>query len=480
MRILLWFRADLRTDDNPALFHACRDATRGVIGVFAICPDQWAEHDWGSMRVDFVRRNLFELRAKLGTLNIPLRLIETPRFDGMPDAMLALARELDADALYLNRELEINEARRDDDVADAFESDARTIRAFDDATILEPGAVRTNAGDWYTVYSPFRRRFAEIYNERGGVERLGTPSPQPDRPCSGDTLPGRIPGFDGHARPDLWPAGEDHAIDRLNAFIERRIDRYKAERDYPALDATSTLSPYLASGVISPRRCLHAAIDAAGGTLPVKPRNPGGPDAWANELIWREFYKHLIAGYPRLCMGTNFRREYDALPWRDDDDAFDAWSAGRTGYPIIDAAMGQLNRTGWMHNRLRMIVAMFLTKNLLIDWRRGERYFMQHLVDGDLASNNGGWQWSASTGTDAAPYFRIFNPVTQSQRFDPDGEFIRRFLPELAGVEENAIHEPWTLPELLRSTLDYPEPIVDHKATRERAIEAFRTLKDAG
>jgi len=478
MRILVWFRSDLRTDDNPALYHACRDASRGVVGVFAICPDQWAEHDWGRVRVDFVRRNLFELRAGLGELNIPLKLIETPRFSGVPAAIASLARQVDADALYFNREHEVNESRRDDAVTDAFEDAGMTCRGFDGATILEPGAVRTQAGDWYTVYSPFRRRFAEVLGEQNGPEPLPRPAPQPERPCSGDPLPSKIHGFEGHPKPGLWPAGEAHALARLDTFANERMDRYKQDRDFPAIDATSTLSPYLTAGVLSARRCLRAALDASGSdALPVKPKNPGGPDAWANELIWREFYKHLIVGYPKLCMSANFRREYDRIPWRDDPEALEAWCDGRTGVPIVDAAMRQLIQTGWMHNRLRMIAAMFLTKNLLIDWRHGERHFMRHLVDGDLASNNGGWQWSASTGTDAAPYFRIFNPVSQSKRFDPEGQFIRRYVPELTSVDGDAIHEPWTLPELLRSGLEYPEPIVDHKRSRQRAIDVFQKIK---
>jgi deoxyribodipyrimidine photo-lyase len=199
-----------------------------------------------------------------------------------------------------------------------------------------------------------------------------------------------------------------------------------------------------------------------------------GPGTWISELIWREFFRHLIVAFPRLCMGRNFQRQYDRLPWREDDAAFDAWCEGRTGVPIVDAAMRQLAQTGWMHNRRRMIVAMFLTKNLLLDWRLGERHFMQHLVDGDLASNNGGWQWAASTGTDAAPYFRVFNPVSQSEKFDPGGVYVRRWVPELADVEDAAVHAP---PPLARSRFGYPEAIVDLKASRARAIEVFKACR---
>jgi len=253
------------------------------------------------------------------------------------------------------------------------------------------------------------------------------------------------------------------------------VSGYREQRDVPARDATSALSPYLALGVVSPRECLRAALDADGqGSLRVRDELTGAGQ-WINELLWREFYKHLLVGFPRLSMGRNFRTVYDSLEWRQDDAEFRAWCTGMTGIPIVDAAMRQLKTTGWMHNRCRMIVAMFLTKNLLMDWRLGERHFMRHLIDGDLASNNGGWQWSASTGTDAAPYFRVFNPHSQSRKFDPDGGYIRRFVPELGDIDGNDIHDP---PPLARAGAGYPLALVDLKATRQRAIAAFRDHRD--
>jgi deoxyribodipyrimidine photo-lyase len=289
-----------------------------------------------------------------------------------------------------------------------------------------------------------------------------------------DPIPQHIEGFDKPARTlsEHWPAGEDEAQARLARFLDETVKDYGYLRDLPAKPGTSQLSAYLAAGVISPRQCLHAALASNRGEFD---SGSSGVQTWINELLWREFYKHILTGYPQVSRHRAFRAQTEALPWRDAPDDFQAWQEGRTGFPIIDAAMRQLLHTGWMHNRLRMIVAMFLSKNLLIDWRLGERHFMRHLIDGDLAANNGGWQWSASTGTDAVPYFRIFNPVSQSQRFDPEGRFIRHWLPELRGLDEKSIHQPVKSADLFANN-SYHSPIVDLSSSRQRALEAFKGL----
>ncbi|MFG0325940.1 MAG: deoxyribodipyrimidine photo-lyase [Phycisphaerales bacterium JB037] len=484
MRWLVWFRSDLRVHDNPALHHACAHAERGVIAVYAICPDQWAEHDWGAPRIDFILRNLAVLKDRLATLNIPLRILTTDRFADLPESLAGLMSTFECDALAFNNELEINEARRDDAVESFLINQGRTAKRFHDQCILAPGTVTTNDGNPYKVYSPFRRRWGDLINDEGLPALCPDPKKQPAFPCESSDLPSRLdsfddpnPGTETDDLADLWPAGEQAALTRLTRFARHRIDRYHQDRDRPDLDGVSALSPYLAHGVVSIRKCLHAAAEAANGHIDRKPAKGTGPGVWINELVWREFYKHLIVAFPKLCMSRAFRPEYDRIEWSYDEPAFDAWKRGRTGYPIVDAAMRQLNRSGWMHNRLRMIVAMFLTKDLLIDWRWGERYFMNRLLDGDLASNNGGWQWSASTGTDAAPYFRIFNPSSQSRKCDPEGAFIRRFVPELADLDDRDIHEPWTIPALLRSQIDYPERIVDHDQARKKTLKAFEKIK---
>jgi deoxyribodipyrimidine photo-lyase len=252
------------------------------------------------------------------------------------------------------------------------------------------------------------------------------------------------------------------------------MDEYHEARDFPGKDGTSTMSPYLAVGAISSKQCLRAAMSESPTPWPDVMGLKDGRAGWINELIWREFYRHLLIAFPKLCMYQPFQAHTKAIEWSDRDEEFEAWTQAQTGYPIVDAALRQLLETGWMHNRLRMVVAMFLTKNLLQDWRKGERFFMNHLIDGDLASNNGGWQWAASTGTDAAPYFRVFNPWSQSAKFDPDGTFIKHYLPELQDVPAKALHDPKRL--LKPKPASYPDPICDHKSTRLHAIEVFKNL----
>lgn len=473
MRPLMWFRADLRTRDNTALHAACEAATGGVLAVFTICPAQWRSHDWGDMKVGLLRRSLEDLRTKLQARNIALKVILADRFDGIENSLLRLATQHRCTALFINEEYEVNERARDARAAQAFVKAGLPVRSFHDQTVVPPGTLRTKEDKPYTVYSPYKRRWYEYYKSGNAPAALGLPRKQPEMVSTPDEIPRQLGDFDPHAdRSDLWKAGEDHALARLRAFVENRLQAYKDDRDMPAINGTSTLSPYLAIGAISPRQCIEAALDANQGRLDAGEK---GPVHWMSEVIWREFYRQILVAFPRVCKHQPFNPRYD-IPWRAGDDAhadFQAWQQGQTGYPIIDAAMRQLATTGWMHNRTRMAVAMFLTKDLLVDWRWGERHFMRSLVDADLANNNGGWQWSAATGTDAAPYFRIFNPISQSRKFDPQGQYIRRFVPELATLQGDDIHEPWKHDSLYENP-GYPRPIIDHAQARQRALKAFK------
>ncbi|WP_163558340.1 deoxyribodipyrimidine photo-lyase [Halomonas sp. NO4] len=466
--VLAWFRSDLRIHDNTALAAAAR---RGpVIAVFLRATAQWRRHGHGANKLDFWQRGVAALGEALAGLNIPLLHRDIDDFRHAPAALLALAREHGVGELHFNREYPLDEQRRDAAVEAAFAQAGLAATGHHDAVAFAPGELLTGKGDFYGVFTPF----AKAWHRQLSAERLAlrdTPAPQAPLSLAADPLPAQPALEDTPVAASRWPAGEEAAADCLARFLRFRIRHYARQRDFPCICGTSELSPYLALGMLSHRQCLQAVLAENHGALA---EGNAGLSAWVNELVWREFYQHVAVGFPRVCRHRAFQPHTEQLAWRNDEAGFAAWCQGRTGYPIVDAAMRQLTRTGWMHNRLRMISAMFLAKHLLIDWRRGEAFFLRHLVDGEFGANNGGWQWAASTGTDAAPYFRIFNPTTQAQRFDPEGAFIAEFVPELSKISARQRHDP---PHAVRQHLGYPLPIVDHKAARQRALDAFKSLK---
>ncbi len=468
---LLWLRSDLRVHDNTALSAAMEQGP--VVALYLISPGQWLSHDDAPCKVDFWLRNLVELQKALGALNVPLLIREADSWDQAPQVLLELCREHTIQAVHANEEYGINETRRDEAVADALQDADIQWRSYLDQLFFKPGSVLTKTGTYFQVFSQFRKVcYARMHQAMPPLVRL--PKPQAPLDIKSDHIPEQVKGFPTptQALQALWPAGEDEASRRLAEFSDEQIDYYRSERDFPAKPGTSQLSAYLAAGVISPRQCLHAALSSNQGEFET---GSVGAVTWINELLWREFYKHILVGFPRVSRHRAFRPETEALKWRDAPEELAAWQEARTGLPIIDAAMRQLLDTGWMHNRLRMVVAMFLTKNLLIDWREGERFFMQHLIDGDLAANNGGWQWSSSTGTDSSPYFRIFNPLSQSEKFDPEGRFLKQWLPELAELNKKEVHNPAAAGGLF-GIANYPKPIVDLSSSRARALAAFKAL----
>jgi len=463
MSQLVWFRTDLRLHDHPAL-HAA--AERGpVTAVFLLSPAQWQQHDEAAVKVDFWLRNLAELGKTLQALGIPLLIRTAERWEQAPRVLLDLARDLRLDHLHFNDEYGLNETARDEAVAQAWAEAGLVVHRYLDQTLFAPGTVLTKSGGYFKVFGQFKKTCL-------GRLETGLPTPLPPPPkqkapsTPADALPERIDGFAATAAEvqRLWPVGETVARERLQAFIRDDLDSYHEARDLPAEPGTSQLSAYLNAGVLSPRQCLLAAVQANEGQLS---GGSQGASTWITELLWREFYRHVLVGYPWVSRHQPFNRELNALPWRDDPEGLAAWQQGRTGFPIIDAAMRQLLQTGWMHNRMRMLTAMFLCKNLLIDWREGERWFMRHLIDGDLASNNGGWQWSASTGTDSVPYFRVFNPHTQALKIDARGDYVRAWVPELADLKGKAIHTPGAR---------YLTPLVDLGESRQRALATYRGL----
>ncbi|MGB1949751.1 MAG: deoxyribodipyrimidine photo-lyase [Marinobacter sp.] len=466
MTQLVWFRNDLRLADNAALTAACK-AGGPVLACFIVTPEQWQEHDWSPARVHFTLAHANSLARELARLGIPLSFLEARRFSDSIDALAEYCREHNVEAVHFNEEYGINERRRDKNVREQLAASPIQVNKYRDQTVAPVGTILTQQQEPYSVFTPFSRRWRSWIDETQPT-LFAAPSPRGDalKPQQYDRIPA---GFE-NAPPALVATGEHAAHDQLEAFLNERGGNYRDDRDFPAVDGTSQLSPYLAAGILSGRQCLITARQAqgAGG-------NQEGLSTWVNEIAWRDFYIHILYHYPRVSMHRAFKPETEQLAWNTPGEHFEAWKTGHTGIPIVDAAMRQLNQTGWMHNRLRMITAMFLTKNLFIDWRLGEAYFMSRLVDGFLASNNGGWQWSASTGTDAAPYFRVFNPVTQSERFDPKGEFIRHWVPELQQLDNKRIHDPGKGGVIPKG---YPRPIVDLKESRKEAIAKFQALKD--
>lgn len=476
MRALVWFRRDLRLFDHSALHAAAQSSSNGIVGVYVISAKQWKQHDEAPAKVHFWLENLRCLQKALSAKQIPLVIVEAPRFEDCPQALIECAKQNQCSALYFNEEYEVNELRRDRAVTAAFRQEGMEVESFLDRVLLDPNEVSTQEGKPYTVFTPYRKSWEEIASNRSFVE-LPAPPKQPPIKVESTAVPEKIEGYDfSSARPDLWEAGEEAAQNRLGRFVENRIKDYADKRDLPAVNGTSVLSPYLSAGVISIRSCINRGLQANQGSFR---KHKTGPGVWLSELIWREFYNQVMVAFPRVSKHRPFREDTEAIPWRKSEADFEAWKEGRTGYPLVDAAMRQLNQTGWMHNRLRMVTAMFLTKHLLLDWRWGEQYFMQRLIDGDLAANNGGWQWSASTGTDAVPYFRIFNPFSQSQRFDKDGEFIRKFCPELANVKPASLHDPKKFDADARKKVGYPEMIVEHASARQRALDTFKAAKSS-
>ncbi|KHT63876.1 deoxyribodipyrimidine photolyase [Photobacterium gaetbulicola] len=467
---LVWFRADLRVVDNTALSMAAEECDQ-LVALYVSTPMQWHEHHVAPRQVDLIRRRLPILQQQLGAIGIPLIFEEVADFEQIPKTLVEVSKKFGISHVFCNKQYEWNELQRDDQTGHHLAQEQIKFSVFDDSCVIAPGRVQTQKGEAFKVFTPFRREWLKQFRS---LSPTPLPIPEPiDKPVVVDD-PGQItvtyPPSDSMA----WPVEEETIRQRLVTFCYEKVEDYHQQRDIPAIDGTSCLSPYLALGMLSPRQCIAVLLAVSPMCLDAP---ESGAFSWLNEIIWREFYRHLLVAYPDLCRGQPFQPWTQNVQWQQSSEQLSAWQQGLTGFPIVDAAMRQLNQTGWMHNRLRMITASFLTKDLLIHWQAGEQWFMSKLIDGDFASNNGGWQWAASTGTDAQPYFRVFNPTTQGERFDPKGEFIRTWLHELKDVPDKYIHQPHLWPG--SEQIDYPKPIVDHKQARLLAISSFKIAKEA-
>jgi deoxyribodipyrimidine photo-lyase len=470
MEALIWFRSDLRLEDNPALRNAFENSNK-VHAIFIFSNKQLKKHNEANVKIDFIIKNLFLLEKKLSELNVPLTIIGSDGFDNDASLIGQFIEKKNIDKAFWNNQFGEDEVVRDNLVQNELDSKNIKVSTFNDQIVYEPGFLKTGQDLPYSVFTPFKRKWIENF-EMDFLDIEYKYEPRENLGYSSN-----IRNFDFNieithqVNMDLWPAGEDEAEIRLLKFLDEKAKDYSKNRNDPILDGTSRISPYLASGIISSKKCILEALkinnfELSSGSI--------GVTKWIDEIVWREFYKNIMFAFPKVSRGQPFQDYSKKIQWRYCEVEFKAWKEGKTGFPIVDAAMRQIRNEGWMHNRLRMVVAMFFTKNMLHDWRIGEAYFMQNLIDGDFASNNGGWQWSSSTGTDAAPYFRIFNPITQSTNFDKEGLFIKKYIPELKDLDKSVIHNP---PKEHRKYCSYPEPILDLKESRLRAIEAFKIAK---
>ena len=486
-RIIHWFRRDLRVSDNTALSEAVKRAD-SVIPVFIFEDAFRTGPDVGAARLEFLLQSVESLRKNLLELGHPLVV----RCGKSEEILPALCQETEAQAVFANKRYEPYAQKRDERMTAALLKIGVGFELFKDAVIWEETDILNLSGKPYTVFTPYSKAW-QAKPVPPPRTRLAIRSPQfPVRDFKPDALPVSSAECGHPLTQQIPPGGERAALETLKIFMAGPVYDYGGNRNFPALDGSSHLSPHLRAGTIGIRTILaelkkaRGKISPAVGAVKLKPEDSpvlaaaastrlASCDVFLKELIWREFYMQVLHNFPHVTRGA-FRPEYDALKWSDNEEHFAAWCAGQTGYPIVDAAMRCLNATGTMHNRLRMVVAMFLTKDLLIHWQWGERYFMRQLVDGDMAANNGGWQWSAGTGTDAAPYFRIFNPVSQGEKFDAEGKFVRRWIPELKDFSNDLIHQPWENP-LLFSKSNYAPRIVLHEEQRPKCLAMFKAAK---
>jgi len=466
-RVIHWFRRDLRISDNTALSEAVRRSEQ-VIPVFIVEDAFRTGPDVGAARLTFLLQSLASLRKNL--LELGYHLIV--RHGKSEEVLPQLCKEVRTEAVFANKRYEPYAQARDNRVFNALNAMRVGFELFKDAVVWEEAEILTQAEKPFTVFTPYSRvwKAKAISAPRPRLKTSNIQLRKANIQC--DRLPETSDELGHSMKQSATPAGERAGLERLKQFMSGPVYEYAANRNNPALNGTSQLSPHLRCGTIGLRTVLLALKKAR---EKAKPAQRASCDVFLNELIWREFYLQVLHNFPHVMKG-GFRPEFDALNWSDNQEHFEAWCGGTTGYPIVDAAMRCLNATGNMQNRLRMIVAMFLTKDLLINWQWGERYFMKQLVDGDMAANNGGWQWSAGTGTDAAPYFRIFNPSTQGEKFDPDGDFVRRWVPELGKVPHETIHQPWTDTSLFGRT-GYPERVVIHEMQRQKCLAMFQAVK---
>lgn len=473
---VFWFRKDLRLKDNAALkafIDNIEEQRKHVNEVlFLYIKNKNKFEYYGEKRINFLFECLTELKDDLKEIGFDLLITEGKS----PDVFKKLKKEADEIEVYANEQVEPYCVKRDKKVKEIIPS----FYLFKDNTVFPLGEIKNGEGKFYSVYTPFKNKFLSTLKEEYTSKQI----------CSLDKLKD-VKKFKSKSlkeldievkKPGKISGGRTEALKHLKTFYHDKLVHYKEQRDFPDIHGTSLMSPHIHFGTIGIRELFRLAFNKIDKEVKNADEKTN-VDTWINELIWREFYYNITFHNPQIIT-ESFRPEYDNLNWSYDEKLFTIWCEGKTGYPIVDAGMRQLNETGWMHNRVRMIAAMFLTKDLFIDWRLGEKYFAEKLIDLDFSSNNGGWQWSSSTGCDAQPYFRIFNPVLQSKKFDTEGKYIKKYVPELKDVDAKYIHDPWEHNEILKENYgielgrNYPLPLVHHFDIKDRVISEFKRIQN--
>lgn len=486
---LMWFRNDLRVQDNRALVEASKRAQidqekkKYLFGLYIISEKEWASHDEAPIKIDFWMRNLEKLRESLGKLNIPLIVKKAGTKAEVVGLVESTVKDHGVSHVFWNAEYLIDEMARDAKVKEALVKLPGTyVEEFDDQFVVPPTDIKTKIGEHFTSFTAFSTTWHNLVETDPKFLKLSEfPSANPDtaQQLYAGLFSATIPTLPQHTLDEedverLYPAGEDIAHKRLDAFMQEKIKRYDITRDCLQEQDQQSLSPYIVSGVLSSRQCVAAARAVNSNKIIV---GSNGVKAWIKELVWRDFYRYIALAFPRVCKNHAYIAFTEHLRYSNDDRKFQMWCQGKTGYPIVDAGMRQLNATGYMHSRVRNIAACFLVKDLLINWQRGERYFMSNLIDGDFPANNGSWQWCASTGVEGQPYFRILNPLTQSQKFDPSGDYIRQWVPELRNLTDKQVHDPYhSMSAKDFGKLAYPKPIVDHAEAKKKYVDEFKRV----
>ncbi|CAL4322077.1 deoxyribodipyrimidine photo-lyase [Buchnera aphidicola] len=467
---LIWFRNDLRVHDNTALYKACTFSTEQIIALFIATPQQWYNRNISEKKISFLNQNLISLKNELYNLNILLYYYESTTFKKSVNDLVVFCQQHKINNVFYNYQYDSDEHVRDVVATKKLSEQGVITHGFHDHILVSSQDILTQKNMPYKKFFSFKKKIINILKKK-----IPICFPVPKKrahPLSFHSIDLNIKNYKSNFDLNLFPIGERKAIIRLKAFLKKKLSDYALKRNFPILNHTSMLSPYLSIGVLSSRYCFKMIFQIHKNIF-----NTISTCSWINEIMWREFYYHLLIGYPLLNQCQSLTPWEKNIPWKNNTNYFHAWKQGQTGFPIIDAGMRQLKKIGWMHNRLRMITSSFLVKNLLIDWRKGEKYFISQLIDGDKAINNGSWQWAASIGADSTPYIRIFNPIRQSKIFDSSGSFIKKFIPELNNVPCAYIHNPYEWANIKNITLQYPKPIVNFSDTKKKALLIFNQTR---